>query len=291
MARRPTAKKIPNKPPKPAKSTVTGTLLSKDTVNFDAILLAATERRRTWESNKDEIEKEQQELKNLWSLFEYVTREVHDRLKAEVGRSLTKGAFAHSLAVHVLALGQQLVKCALAERVNSLSVEAEGPLAYSAGLLQLACTIQHPEKWTRTPIEFLDLEYRIVAALDEPNLAHVCGIWLNEVRKEIAGGLEARIGDSIIKTKPGDPGTHHSECFRSVVWFGTSHSFTPMQAAAVRILWEEWEKGTPEVSQGLLQELGEFDSRMPHLFKNHRAWGTMIIKGQTRGTYQLKGPA
>jgi hypothetical protein len=43
-------------------------------------------------------------------------------------------------------------------------------------------------------------------------------------------------------TPPEPPRPYHSDDFRSVNWFGTQHSFTPQQAAVVRVLWAEWEK-------------------------------------------------
>ena len=85
--------------------------------------------------------------------------------------------------------------------------------------------------------------------------------------------------------------TTYSTDFRSVRWFGTNYSFTPNQAAAVKILWENWEKGTPDVGGDTLAVEIESDSKRPRdIFKGHPAFGTMIRPGKTKGTYRLAEP-
>lgn len=42
----------------------------------------------------------------------------------------------------------------------------------------------------------------------------------------------------------------HSPDFRSVRWFGESYTFTENQALRVKLLWENWERGTPDVEIG-----------------------------------------
>jgi hypothetical protein len=85
---------------------------------------------------------------------------------------------------------------------------------------------------------------------------------------------------------------NHSLDFRSVNWFGTMHSFTPNQAAVVKVLWESWKQGTPDVGDNALLEAAESDStRISVLFLKHPAWRTMIVPGQTKGTRRLAEPA
>ena len=48
------------------------------------------------------------------------------------------------------------------------------------------------------------------------------------------------------------PHAVHSTDFRFVDWFGEKHSVTARQAAAVRVLWEDWKKGAPDVGQEIL---------------------------------------
>ncbi len=86
-------------------------------------------------------------------------------------------------------------------------------------------------------------------------------------------------------------GCRHSDCFRSVLWSGTEYAFTEQQATAVRVLWEHWERGTPDVSGQYLLEAAESNSgRVDLLFRDHPAWKTMIHPGRTKGTYRLTLP-
>lgn len=80
----------------------------------------------------------------------------------------------------------------------------------------------------------------------------------------------------------------HSPDFRSVQWFGTSYTFTPGQAAVVKILWEAWENGTPEVGGDyLVENAGLQSSRLSDLFRGHPAWDKMLVQGGERGVYRL----
>ncbi|HEY7315215.1 MAG TPA: hypothetical protein VH643_38135 [Gemmataceae bacterium] len=83
----------------------------------------------------------------------------------------------------------------------------------------------------------------------------------------------------------------HSEDFRWVKWFGTVFTFTPVQAACVRVLWEAWQHQTPEVGQEtILMKAGAESKRLSDIFKRHAAWRTMIVPGSTRGAYMLAQP-
>jgi hypothetical protein len=89
--------------------------------------------------------------------------------------------------------------------------------------------------------------------------------------------------------------TRHSPDFRSVHWFGSNYTFTGTQAACVKILWQEWEKGTPEIGQEtILEEAGTSGNRLIDVFRNrgfktgyHPAWGNMIVPGSTKGAFRL----
>jgi hypothetical protein len=92
--------------------------------------------------------------------------------------------------------------------------------------------------------------------------------------------------------RPASPARHSSD-FRHVHWFGTDHTFTATQAACVKILWNEWENGTPEIGQATILEHPEVESeskRLVDVFKGHPAWGTMIVKGATSGAHRLAEP-
>lgn len=83
----------------------------------------------------------------------------------------------------------------------------------------------------------------------------------------------------------------HSPDFRSVVWFGREFQFTATQAACVEILWGAWEKGSPDVGQErILEDVGSRALRLLDVFRRSAAWGTMIVRGATRGTYRLQTP-
>jgi len=100
---------------------------------------------------------------------------------------------------------------------------------------------------------------------------------------------KARQGNENIELNPTE--TTHSIDFRSVRWFGTDYSFTPNQAAAVKILWQAWENRTPEVGGDTIATEIESDSRRARdIFKGHPAFGNMICQGKTKGTFRLVEP-
>lgn len=85
--------------------------------------------------------------------------------------------------------------------------------------------------------------------------------------------------------------TRHSPDFRSVNWFGTSHSFTPTQAAIVKVLWNAWENDTPDVGhETLLEKAGSESRRLVDVFKGHETYKQLIGKGETKGSYRLVEP-
>lgn len=80
----------------------------------------------------------------------------------------------------------------------------------------------------------------------------------------------------------------HSDDFRSVYWKGQSYSLTEMQAACIKVLWQAWENGTPDVAQKTLLKACASDSiRVADVFRAHLAWGNLLKSGETRGTFRL----
>jgi hypothetical protein len=81
----------------------------------------------------------------------------------------------------------------------------------------------------------------------------------------------------------------HSNDYRWVKYNGHCFTFTDYQAAAVKLLWEQ--KGGELGQAYILEEIGSATNRFRNVFKKkggmHPAWGTMIIRGQTKGTYCL----
>jgi hypothetical protein len=93
------------------------------------------------------------------------------------------------------------------------------------------------------------------------------------------------------ETDRAQPLTRHSTDFRSVHWYGIDYQFTPTQAACVKVLWEAWINGTPDVGQEtILDKAGSQCSRLDHLFrksgKMHPAWSRLIIS-RSKGSYRL----
>lgn len=87
------------------------------------------------------------------------------------------------------------------------------------------------------------------------------------------------------------PTPTHSPDYRSVDWYGDAYTFTTTQAACVKVLWEAWQSGALAMgAQAILTEAGSEGNRLDQLFRGHHAWGTMIVRGETPGTFMLKSP-
>ncbi len=80
--------------------------------------------------------------------------------------------------------------------------------------------------------------------------------------------------------------------YRSIHWYGETYTFTANQACVIKLLFENFENGTPEVGQETLLAAVDPESppaRMLDLFRNHLAWSS-IIKAGTKGSYRLVAP-
>jgi len=85
----------------------------------------------------------------------------------------------------------------------------------------------------------------------------------------------------------------HSDDFHSVIWFGTRYDFNATQSQVVRVLWENWEKGTPDVGKERLLEAIDPESRRDRVdtvFRGNPAWKTMIVPASRKGNYRLNEP-
>jgi hypothetical protein len=81
--------------------------------------------------------------------------------------------------------------------------------------------------------------------------------------------------------------------FRSVRWFGKEYTFTANQALVVKVLWQHWEAGTPDVGDETLLEAVDREAppaRLDVLFRKHPAWRVMVVPGETKGTHRLAEP-
>ena len=95
----------------------------------------------------------------------------------------------------------------------------------------------------------------------------------------------------------------HSPDFHSVRWEGQEFTFTPRQSLVVQLLYEAHSKGVPEVGQNrILEDVGSLEkptrgrllkppTRLRDLFRNHPAWGSLIVQGAKRGNYRLSLPS
>jgi len=93
--------------------------------------------------------------------------------------------------------------------------------------------------------------------------------------------------------RPGTPPPSHSPDFRSVNWYGVPYSFTANQAPAVRMLYEAYQSGAPEIGDDTLLAAIDPESqrdRLRDVFRDCDAWGTMIVEGSTRGSRRLARP-
>lgn len=122
---------------------------------------------------------------------------------------------------------------------------------------------------------------RPISECDDPAVAADC---LDNLAVWAAGKLDELEGR--------DDHATHSPDFHSVNWFGTRYEFTGQQAACVRVLWEAWKTGCPAVGGvTVLEAAGSDAERLLLVFRDHPAWGTMIVPGERKGNYQLNAPA
>ena len=81
----------------------------------------------------------------------------------------------------------------------------------------------------------------------------------------------------------------YSDGFSQIRWRGTEYSLTPLQARAVSLLLDAYEDGLPEIHQNrILERIGSRSKRLEHLFKKSPLWGTLIVPGSRKGSFQLK---
>lgn len=79
----------------------------------------------------------------------------------------------------------------------------------------------------------------------------------------------------------------HSPDYRTVSWHGRHFVLTPKQAAVVKVLWDAWESGTPQVGQHYLLEACESPGgRLRDVFRDSPAWGTLVVS-EGGGMYKL----
>jgi putative restriction endonuclease len=146
--------------------------------------------------------------------------------------------------------------------------------------------------WTLTD------DYKVIIAVgrfsedspDQKSLLQYHGQCILHVRAK-RGSAKVVPAPCPLQPSPDATEARHSPDFRSVRWFGTLFTFTPVQAACVQILWETWTHDPPEVGQHyILENVGAESTKLSDVFKGRPAWGTMIRPGSTRGAFRLEQP-
>jgi hypothetical protein len=80
----------------------------------------------------------------------------------------------------------------------------------------------------------------------------------------------------------------YSKDFSSVNWKGIHFSFSGFQNEIMVLLYDAYKQKTPNLHQNyILSEVGSKSKRLVYIFKNHPAWGKLIIKGDKKGTFRL----
>lgn len=109
-----------------------------------------------------------------------------------------------------------------------------------------------------------------------------------DITETLRSYIEENINNTLNEQK--QP-TRHSPDFRSVHWFGIHYPFTATQAAIVKLLWNAWENGTPDIGhETLLKESGSESKRLVDVFKGHKTYKQLIGQGKTKGSYRLVEP-
>jgi hypothetical protein len=115
--------------------------------------------------------------------------------------------------------------------------------------------------------------------------------WLEEKHGFLLPAIESLRG--LARPPIAAPDARHSADFTYVYWFDREYKFAlGLQAGAVRELWAEWKETGLGLHQETIRERidaerGNF--RMAHVFRNHEALNTMIVKDGD-GRYRLAKP-
>lgn len=82
----------------------------------------------------------------------------------------------------------------------------------------------------------------------------------------------------------------HSSDFGSIVWQGKAYSLTPAQGAVMRVLWENWENGTPDIRQETALVQAGLDSKKLTDVFDAPLIGEVVVPSPSgvRGLFRLK---
>jgi len=90
------------------------------------------------------------------------------------------------------------------------------------------------------------------------------------------------------KRKSNNESFSHSKDFRSIRLKNKEYSLTERQSEIVQILYEAYKEGTSEVGeQYILEHIGSPNSRLRDSLRTGNLWGTLVIRGNSRGSIRL----
>lgn len=167
------------------------------------------------------------------------------------------------------------------------------------GLLWYIGSVSNRQRPILTAVDVEKIEQRwalIAQQMGGKDIVTTANEAVNEVLKllmdESLGAQRLRHTRSTEVSATGEAECSHSPDFRSIIWFGKSFTFTSNQAACVKILWENYERGTPDVSGATLLEAADIQQdRFDKVFRDNNAWRTVIVSGKRKGTYRLATPS
>lgn len=96
-----------------------------------------------------------------------------------------------------------------------------------------------------------------------------------------------------LSAKAAEDSFSHSPDYCSITFRGKPQTLTTRQAQVIKMLHEEHQRGTPELStRHILEQLESETSRLRDTFKNSDLWGEgkLIIPGKRRGSVRLNLP-
>ena len=150
-------------------------------------------------------------------------------------------------------------------------------------------TDQHSEEQARALIGMLKRHAEGVLAVMRDQVArHADDIVRGTLPATCLVRLVPMDGSPAQAFAPGPKSFDHSPDFSTVRSKGRGYSLGPNERAAFRVLYEAWERDTPELGGDYVIEQAESNARnMSELFKRSGVWKTLVVPGSRRGVYRL----
>jgi len=82
-----------------------------------------------------------------------------------------------------------------------------------------------------------------------------------------------------------------TEDFITIEWEGRRFELPRMAAAAVKVLYQAWKSGAPEMpQQAVLKRIKSKNSRLHDVFRGTGLWNALVVPGERLGTRRLNLP-